>query len=178
MNWKNKKNLKHLYIILLIMFILYLICANRIVTQVFAIPNIKKDDLSNYETQSEVIYEFDQMYKDQTLGVFHMGGYAFCSNDKPNPDREVIILFHSEKETYSVKCTTDKERKGAVVKHGKSGKLFYDNQVGIECEFSLLNMPDDKYDVYSYVWENEEAYGLIKTSYCYEKKDKEITRAF
>lgn len=93
--------------------------------------------------------------------------FAFCMTDLPNPDKKVELLFKGKYGTYSVSCPIGY---GYYEKVDPIEVIPNNDYNMIGTEFSTVNMRNGTYELYVYVYENEENYGLLNTGRLFQKE--------
>ncbi len=172
---KNKN--KKIYILFVLVFILLLIFANNIILM-FIDTDSKyvATDLDKYDSNSKVYTAVGSLetYEDMQESLY-INGWAFCETENDNPDKKITVILSNNKKSYALETSAVERRD---VRSAFPDKKIPSMINGIETKGSTLGVSDGIYDIYLYVWENEDNYGIIKTGkQIIKSKDefKEIT---
>lgn len=143
--------------------------ANEIVTIIFIPAESKcvRDHLENYPLKDKVITVVaSESPYDDIFEFYSISGGAFISTEN-NENRKIKLLLKSESRVYSFEAINTVR---ADVYQNFTEKYNLTNaDVGFLSEFSTVNIANDIYELFIYVQENEQTYGLARTGYKYQK---------
>lgn len=100
---------------------------------------------------------------------FSIKGGAFCETSVRNPAREIKLILKSDTrafETAGVSTVRVDLYYDFLATKNISGQ---GGDIGFQADFSTINLPDDVYELYIYVKENEDTYGYTNTGQKYIK---------
>lgn len=121
-----------------------------------------------YSSNSDVYTVItSELQKDDIFEQFTISGGAFCETTVDTSNRTVTIQLRSEKGIYEVPAIVT-TRPDIYYKYADKKKI-YNGNIGFQTDFSTLNLPNDIYELYIYVYENDSAYGITNTGYKYIK---------
>ncbi len=167
-------NKKKVYVIALFLFAFYLLFANQIILFFNKDVKTRKVNLTDYNSNSEVIYSIDTGEEiGGLLEKCYIQGWAFCETEQDNSEKEISLLFKSVSGEKCYVIDNKAQSRNDVYGVFREQKKIYSALNGLECQFSTINFKEGEYELFLYVWENESNYGLIKTGMHYNKyKDK------
>lgn len=129
-----------------------------------------------FEEKDEVIYNLDGFgAKDGLSESVYLSGWAFCETEKPNDNKDIWVVFLSDKKAYAIQTTLIRrvDVVDYVVDNYKGTKAIQGVMHGFNTEFSTLSMPSGTYDICLYCRENDENYGLQPTTLRLRKNGRE-----
>lgn len=156
------------YVVFIILFSIAFLCSTQIVANLYAKGNkFEADDFSIYHSNSRATYSIEtiETYEDLKES-FCLSGWAFCETERDNPEKTITIILKGRNKTYSF---TEEALIRRDVRNAFSNLKLPSMRLGMEINVSTLEVKDDIYDLYLYVWENEENYGLVRTGIKVEK---------
>lgn len=166
-------NFRKKFLILCILgslLIVWLCSANHVVTYFF-IPidnQAKKGDISQFPEKDEVVIAIkEETNLSDTWDSYRIAGGAFCETQEAHQYRKIQLVLKSDRTTYIIPATSS--IRVDVFYEFEGIKKMPDGSVGFESEFSTLNITAGTYELYIYVWENENAYGITNSGHIYIK---------
>lgn len=162
---KKRKNKYYILVIFLLTFVLWMVFATDIIVKLNGADLVKKCSLSDFLQKDDVIFAVDIIAENgDMLETVSIQGWSFVETDTDNTNRETRLVFENEKNAYEVLVKTEDMCTRTDVLNVFSDKKFGINKsVAFIYEFSTLQMKNGIYNIYIYVWENEENYGIADT---------------
>ena len=161
------------FIVGFILLSIWLISANFFIGNFF-VPKenrITKSDLNYWLSKEnrEVTVLLNKGYETgKFFDTFILYGGAFCEREEGtsgNKARTIHVILSSDSNTY-VSEAINVIRVDVFTKF-KDSKKMYNGEVGFQAEFSTIAMKDGIYDLYIYVKENDDIYGINNTGLKY-----------
>jgi len=109
-----------------------------------------------------------------TVDTF-VSGWAFLETDEGNDEKIVKMILSSDELTYEIEMKLG-DRKD-VSSFFKDSKVPL-HRTGISTTFSPLNLKNGNYTLYIYVYENENAFGIINTKKVFLKNNHNFKEIF
>jgi len=163
-------NKKIIWIFAFMVLSFWLINANSIVASLFVAEGnqIHKVKLEDYETKSPVyINVTGESSQGDLFDIFSITGGAFCETDQSNSQRSIVGILKSDKGVYAAQGVS--AIRPDIYYMFSDTKQIGNGEVGFQLGFSTINIPNGVYQLYIYVHENDEAYGLANSGYKYIK---------
>ena len=158
------------YIILIVIFLFLMNFMSQIILSLFGdkkLNEISNDDLSLYNSNEQVYAEIHSFSKKDSLyGIYSISGYAFVETEKNNKEKQIKLLFVSDKNVYSVNTNISTGRGFSFL---DTNMKIKDDRIVFKSLFSILKMKNGVYKLYIYDSENKEDYGLLDTKRFYKK---------
>ena len=158
------------YIILIVIFLFLMNFMSQIILSLFCdkkLNEISNDDLSLYNSNEQVYAEIHSFSKKDSLyGIYSISGYAFVETEKNNKEKQIKLLFVSDKNVYSVNTNISTGRGFSFL---DTNMKIKDDRIVFKSLFSILKMKNGVYKLYIYDSENKEDYGLLDTKRFYKK---------
>ena len=176
MNSKSTKIVK--WSVAILILVLWLFKSNGIIASVFVDneKRLKEVDISQYSSVSRVYpYVSGQSDRGDYIDTYSITGAAFCETEATNYLREVELILKSEKGAYAIKAAPSEDI--SFYDQFQDIKQIRGNEIGFRVNFSTINLPSGIYELYIYVRETEDIYGIGNSGYKYIK-DKAGFRSF
>jgi hypothetical protein len=165
-----------IYFIVLIWFVFYLIYANKFVAFIVSDEySFYEADFLSYDSNSEVIFSLSNVTINRDLKeTLSINGIAFCETDKDNSNKRIELILKSDNKAYAAKMPVQ-YRKDIYLKFSESSQLGGD-YLYIACNLPTIGLDEGVYELYVYVWENDQNYGIKKTGLRFLKDRNGIKR--
>ena len=171
---KSKKNFIIVSCILLI-FVIYLIEINNIL--LIGRPHLYKVSNDDNLTHCTVFSSIDNCYPlNNILEEIFVEGWAFSDTDKPYTNRKMgVLLTKDSGEKYLVTTENIYDREDVYNYYQANGRMLSGYKHGFSLHFSTIQLPDGKYNMGIYCFENMNSYGAnILSNKILEKKGKNV----
>lgn len=166
MNKLKSKHIKYcFYAVFLVLTFCWLIFANDIVIKVSGVETVEKSDVNDFLQKDGIYFNFDTIDENNDiLETVLLDGWAFVETVDNNDNREIKVIIENEKHSYEItmKDVYTYERNDVETAYVNK-KIGNNKRVGFHYEFSTLQIKNGVYNIYIYVWENEENYGIADT---------------
>jgi len=147
----NKKRLA--YGLFLVIFFVYLYNANNIVVS-FVGESVKEINIDEIPQKDEVTFYIDNFYGSSSLEEkIYFKGWAFCETTEENNDKQISLIFVSDSSAYEYKMRT--VNREDVVSAYRPSKKINGIKHGFAGDFTTIPMKPGIYELYIYVWEND-----------------------
>lgn len=176
MNSKLTKIVK--WSVAILILVLWLFKSNGIIASIF-VDNEKRlneVDIFQYSSVSRVYpYVSGQSDRGDYFDTYSITGAAFCESEASDYLREVELILKSEKGAYAIKAAPSDDTR--FYEQFQDIKQIRGKGIGFRVNFSTINLPSGIYELYIYVRETEDIYGISNSGYKFIK-DKDGFRSF
>lgn len=164
-----------MYICMLVLFVMYLFFANRIMLCFNKDAKVSKAKISEFESNSEVFFS---LTAGENVGGMlekcYMNGWAFCETEQDNAKKEIKLLFKDKLSDTCYVVENEAQMRPDVYGAFKDEKKIYNGLNGLETQFPTISFKEGEYELFLYVKENENNYGITTTDMIYRKIGNEF----
>lgn len=162
---KKRKNKYYLWFVFSLIFVLWMALGTDIIVKLSRTPSVEKCSFVDFQDKDDVVFFIDDITETgNMLETVCIRGWSFTETDTDNTNREIKLVLKNEKKCYVVTIMADSlTARLDVIAAFPDQKFGINNAIGFIYEFSTLQMKNGIYNIYIYVWENEENYGIVDT---------------
>ena len=166
----NKVKYWIIYIVIISIFVLVLLQMNAIIALFLGnrvvTPMYDYNDICTYDSNTEVLFVVNEFNLIEGITErVTLSGWAVCQIDNSiTSNRYIEIILISEDLCYRV--PTEKIRSTAAVNKVSKKLDLQTELLGYTVEFTTLTMKSGEYEIYIYVREGNDQYGLVRTGCC------------
>lgn len=166
------KNKRFILWSVIIIFLVLLFWKMNDIVYLFINDDLKlmKVNWEEYQTE-QYAYAYMNSFEynsDDLLETVKCNGWAFAETNESNENKEVNVILKGTKNTY----ITSKSTLAAddISKRFPDWKEIPGESNNFTIEFSTLSLPNDVYEIYVYVKENDVTKGLVKIGQTFKKE--------